>query len=75
LEAAIEGIKMGKPLVLIDLLGSRYDYTDGEGERLIDILKSEGAIVTSSQDEALNLVKKLYKKLRNNQEANVSSTS
>lgn len=75
LEAAIEGIRMGKPLVLIDLLGSRYDYTDGEGERLIDILKNEGAIVTSSQDEALNLVKKLYKKLRNNQEANVSSTS
>jgi len=59
LEAAIEGAKMRKPVVLIGSLGLKQDFTGGIGEKMLRTLKRRGALQAHSGDEALNIVSSL----------------
>lgn len=59
LEAAIEGAKMRKPVVLVDSPSLKYDFTGGFGEKMLRTLKRRGAFLVNSGEEALNIVKNL----------------
>lgn len=59
LEAAVEGAKMRKPVVLIDSPGLKQDFTGGVGEKMLRALKRRGVLLARSGEEALNIVKKI----------------